>query len=208
MRCLIVKSPEVDAREAAEAAVAIAASAGGLDAIGAVLRALPASLPAAVLIVQHLDPNHPSLMAEILDRRTGLPVKQAEDGELLCDGVVHLAPPDNHLTVGDDRCVHLTQSPRIDFLRPSANLLFATVARAFGPRTIAVVLTGSGSDGAEGAGEVKRRGGRVIVEDPQTARFRSMPAAAIAAGVADSVLPVEQIGQAVVGYLAVGDHAG
>jgi two-component system, chemotaxis family, protein-glutamate methylesterase/glutaminase len=208
MRCRIVRSPEVDAREAAQSVVAIAASAGGLDALGVVLGALPATLPAAVLIVQHLDPNHPSLMAEILDRRTSLPVKQAEDGELLCHAVVHLAPPDNHLTVGDDRRVHLTRSPRIGFLRPSANLLFATVARAFGPRAIAVVLTGSGSDGAEGAGEVKRRGGRVIVEDPETARFRSMPAAAVAAGVADVVLPVEQVGPAVVGYLAVRDHAG
>src|SRR5215210_7800185 len=128
--------------------VAVAASAGGLHALTEVVSALPGSFPAAILVVQHLTPNHRSWLSEILGRCTALKVEQASDGAALSPGVVFVAPPDHHLIVGPGRTLRLTQSEQVRFLRPSADLLFQSVAAQFKERAIAVVLTGSGSDGA------------------------------------------------------------
>jgi two-component system, chemotaxis family, protein-glutamate methylesterase/glutaminase len=101
--------------------VALAASAGGLTALTNVLSALPAEFPAAIAIVQHLDPRHRSLMADILSRHTALEVKQAEEGDCLASGVVYIAPPNRHLLVNGDGTLSLTQSELVHFLRPSAH---------------------------------------------------------------------------------------
>jgi two-component system chemotaxis response regulator CheB len=126
--------------------VAVAASAGGLTALIEVLTDLPADFKAAIVIVQHLDPRHPSLMAEILSRRTVLKVIQASEGDKLTPGTVYIAPPNNHLLVNGDGKVSLSQSEMVHFLRPSADLLFESVAASYQERAIAVVLTGSGSN--------------------------------------------------------------
>ncbi|HSF47885.1 MAG TPA: chemotaxis protein CheB [Burkholderiales bacterium] len=130
--------------------VALASSAGGLNALNEILSALPADFPAAVLVVQHLDPRHRSLMAEILSRHTPLLVKQAEEGDMIEPGTVYIARPDRHLLANADRTLSLTQSELVHFVRPSADLLFESVAASYKQRSIAVVLTGSGSDGAMG----------------------------------------------------------
>jgi two-component system chemotaxis response regulator CheB len=182
--------------------IAIASSAGGLAALTRLLSRLPATLPASVLVVQHLDPRHESLMADILSRRTALTVKQAEDGELLEPGVVYIAPPDKHLLAAVDRTLSLTQSELVHFVRPSADLLFESVAAAFRERAIAVVLTGSGSDGAMGVKAIKKMGGTVIAQDEETSEFFSMPSAAIETGQVDFVLPVDEIPQALVSLVA------
>src|SRR6185503_19172381 len=119
----------------------MAASAGGLKAIGYILSKLPRDFPAALLIVQHLDPRHPSYMAQILGRLTGLTVKQASDGELICRSVVYIAPPNRHLLVAEHRRVELSDAALVHFVRPSADLLFESVAATFGERAIGVVLT-------------------------------------------------------------------
>src|SRR5437763_4916983 len=139
--------------------VAVAASAGGLSACCELLAHLPGDLPAAIVLVQHLDPKHPSLMAEILARRTRLRVKQAEDGDHLALGVVYVAPPDHHLLVDGDGALSLTRTAPVHFVRPSADLLFASVAESYGGRALAVVLTGSGRDGATGVRAIKAHGG-------------------------------------------------
>jgi two-component system chemotaxis response regulator CheB len=186
--------------------VALAASAGGLAALSHVLSALPPDFPAPVLIVQHLDPHHRSWLAEILGRRAALAVCQAEDGMLPAAGTVYVAPPNRHLLVRGDGTLDLSDSVRVQHVRPSADLLFASLAEVWGGGAIAVVLTGTGKDGAEGVRAVKSRGGTVIVQDEASAEFFGMPGAAIRTGVADRVLPLDDIAPALV-ELAAGVNA-
>jgi two-component system chemotaxis response regulator CheB len=184
--------------------VAIAASAGGLRALRIVLSALPADFPAAVLIVQHLDPRHRSLLAEILSRATPLRVKQAEEGEPLEPGVVYIAAPNRHLLVRPDGTLALSEFELVHFVRPSADLLFESAAGSYGDRVVAVVLTGSGSDGAMGTQAVKKVGGTVIIQDEATSEFYGMPGAALQAGAVDVQLPLAEIGPALVALVVKG----
>ena len=161
--------------------VAVAASAGGLSALSRMLSGLPTEFPAAVVVIQHLDPRHRSLMAEILGRRTALPVKEAEASDRLEHGSVYIAPPNKHLLVNTDGSLSLTETELVHFVRPSADLLFESVAASYQDRAIAVVLTGTGSDGAMGVRAIKKMGGTVIAQD-ETAEFFGMPQAAIETG--------------------------
>lgn len=198
-----------DDRHPAFDVVAIAASAGGLSAVGELLTALPADLPAAVLVVQHLDPSHRSLMSEILGRRTQLPVSEASAGEHAERGHVYIAPPDRHLLLAMDRTIELSQAELVQYVRPSATLLFESVAGSCNERAIAIVLTGTGSDAAKGCRAIKERGGVVIVQDPDTAEYRGMPEAAIATGCADYVLPLDEIPRRLTVLLqGAGEHGG
>ncbi len=180
------------------AIVLMAASAGGLAAISAVLGALPADFAIPVLVVQHLDPRHVSLMSEILRRRTSLSVEDATAGTRVEAGTVYLAPPDEHLLVTGDGRLRLSHADPVHFVRPSADLLFESAAESFPGRAIGVVLSGTGSDGDMGVRALERAGGTVIAQDPATAEFAGMPQAAIATGSVDSVLPLEDIGPALV----------
>lgn len=178
--------------------VALVASAGGLNALSQVLGGLPADFPATIVVVQHLDRHHRSLMAEILNRRTSLRVKQAEEGDHLELGTVYVAPPNSHLLVNADSTLSLTQSELVHFVRPSADLLFESVAASHRDRVIAVVLTGTGGDGNMGVRAVKQMGGTVIAQDEETAQFFGMPGAAIATGCVDFVLPLDEISPALI----------
>ncbi|MEC3954846.1 chemotaxis protein CheB [Nocardia sp. CDC153] len=183
--------------------VAIASSAGGITALGRLLADLRPSLPVPVLVVQHLDPRHETVIAEVLARRAGTPVRLAKAGERAEPGVILVAPPNYHLLVGPDGVLTLSSSELVHFVRPSADLLFESVAGAYGPRAIACVLTGSGSDGAMGVSAVKDRGGTVIVQDPDEADFRGMPDAALRTGAVDFVLPLEEIAALIRGLVEV-----
>ena len=178
--------------------VALAASAGGLTALSQVLAGLTADFPATLVVVQHLDPRHRSLMADILSRRTALRVKQAEEGDRLASATVYIAPPNRHLLVNPDGSLSLSQSELVHFVRPSADLLFESVAASYRDRSIAVVLTGTGSDGAMGVQAIKKMGGTVIVQDEKTSEFFGMPGAAIQTGSADFVLPLDEVASALV----------
>jgi two-component system, chemotaxis family, protein-glutamate methylesterase/glutaminase len=178
--------------------VAIAASAGGLTALVKVLSALPAKFPAAIAIVQHLAPEHRSFMAEILGRRTDIMVKQAQEGDCLTPGIAYVAPPNHHLLVNGDGTFSLSQSKLVNFLRPSADLLFESVAAIYKERAIAVVLTGTGSDGATGVEAIKKMGGTIIVQNVKTAEFSGMPSAAIQTGNIDFILPLDEISSTLV----------
>lgn len=173
--------------------IAMAASAGGLAALSEVLAPLPADFAATLVIVQHLDPRHRSLLADILSRRTRLKVKQADEGEALQLATVYIAPPDRHLLITPRHTVSLTQSELVHFVRPSADLLFESVAASYRQRAIAVVLTGTGSDGAMGITAIKKTGGIVIVQDQSSSEFFGMPGAAIQTGSADFILPLNEI---------------
>jgi two-component system chemotaxis response regulator CheB len=178
--------------------VAVAASAGGLKALTDVLSPLPPDFPAAIVVVQHLNAHHRSRMAEILDRCTALDVRQVSEGDVVRPGSAYIAPPDNHLLVDSEGVLSLSKSERVHFLRPSADLLFKSVAASYGDRAIAVVLTGSGSDGSAGVEAVKRMGGTVIAQDEATSEFRDMPSAAVRTGRVDFILPLNEISAALV----------
>ncbi|HUQ74960.1 MAG TPA: chemotaxis protein CheB [Burkholderiales bacterium] len=176
--------------------VAVAASAGGLNALTHVLGRLPADFPVPLVVVQHLDPRHRSAMAEILGRRTKLRVKQAAEDDRVEPGHVYIAPPAHHLLVNADARLSLTRTELVHFVRPSADLLFESVAASFKERAIAVVLSGSGVDGAMGVRAIKKMGGTVVVQDAQDADFNGMPEAALATGAADFVLALDEIAAA------------
>ena len=176
--------------------VALAASAGGLKALTDVLAALPVDFPAPLVVVQHLDPRHRSLMAEILGKRISIPVKEAREGDHITPGQVYVAPPNRHLLVNADGSLSLTQTELVHFVRPSADLLFESTAAAYRDRAIAVVLSGSGKDGAMGVRAIKKMGGTVIVQDEKSSEFFGMPEAAQQTGAVDFVLPLGEIGPA------------
>jgi len=178
--------------------VALAASAGGLNALTHVLTALPADFPAAIAVVQHLDPRHRSLMAEILGRRTALRVKEAAEGDRLEPGTAYIAPPNRHLLVNPGGVLSLSQTELVHFVRPSADLLFESAAATYRERAIAVVLSGTGTDGAMGVKAIKKTGGTVIVQLPSSAEFRGMPDAAEQTAMVDFVLPLAEIASAIV----------
>ncbi|HEY2702131.1 MAG TPA: chemotaxis protein CheB [Candidatus Dormibacteraeota bacterium] len=184
--------------------VAVASSAGGVVALDTMLPALPGDFPAAVVVVQHLDPRHRSLMAEILRRHAMLPVVQGEQGQRVQGGTVYIAPPNRHLLVGPDGILSLSDGDLVHFVRPCADLLFESVAESYSDRAIAVVLTGCGQDGAMGVRAIKRRGGTVIVQDEKSSEFTGMPHAAIRTGQSDLVLPLLEIAPALVGLVMPG----
>lgn len=191
--------------EAAFDIVAIAASAGGLPAIGEILSKLPDDFPAAIVVVQHLDPRHRSLMAEILSRQTKLRVKQVEEGDRLEVGTVFIAPPNKHLLVNTDGSMSLSESELVHFVRPSADLLFESVAASYKHRAIAIVLSGTGSDGEMGVQAIKKMGGTVLVQDPRTAAFSGMPATAVQTKSVDFVLQLEDIAPALITLVFEGE---
>lgn len=178
--------------------VAMAASAGGLQALSVVLAPLPTGFPAAIVVVQHLAPRHRSLMAEILSRRTTLPVREAGEGDRLVPGTVVIAPPNKHLLVNPDGTLSLSGSELVHFVRPSADRLFESVAASYQERAIAVVLTGSGSDGGMGVRAIDKMGGTVMVQDQATSAFYGMPETAIKTGCVDFILPLHEIAAALV----------
>jgi two-component system chemotaxis response regulator CheB len=181
---------------AADRVVVLGASAGGPLALGDVLAVLPPDLDAAVVVVLHLLADHPSLLAQVLARRTDLPVTQACESDVLEPGHVYVAPPDAHLAFDADRRVHLESTPPVRFHRPSIDRTFEAAADAFGDAAIAVVLTGTGSDGALGAARVHERGGVVVAQE--SPEFPGMPQAAIDTGIVDRVLPLASIGPTIV----------
>jgi two-component system chemotaxis response regulator CheB len=185
--------------------VALAASAGGLQALSHVLAAIPRQFAAAIVVVQHLDPRHRSLMADILSKRTALQVKQAQEGDRLAPGNVYVAPPNRHLLVNPDGTLSLSQSELVHFVRPSADLLFESTAASYKERSIAIVLSGTGSDGSMGVRAIKKMGGTVIVQDERTSQFYGMPGAAVQTGCVDFVLPLDEIPPALVTLVATGD---
>lgn len=176
--------------------VAMAASVGGLKALSAILSVLPADFPAAIAIVMHLSPDHDSVLAEILDRRTLLVVKKAHTGDVLCQSCVFVAPPNHHLFVADSGRLELSSSSaeKVHYARPSAEPLFASVAAVYRKNAIAVVLTGGDGDGSFGVQIIKNQGGRVIAQDRPTSEDFSMPKTAIETGDVDFILPLDKIG--------------
>lgn len=174
--------------------VALCCSAGGLDALIRVLTPLPADLPAAVLVLQHMQPEMSSQLPIILGTGTALPVEWAQEGDPLKQGRVLVAPAGQHTLVTNDKSIALIASGSVPPYRPSADLLLTTLAMAAGPRVIAIVLSGEGQDAATGATAVHRFGGIVIVSSPETSTRKSMPEATmIRDDITDRVVPLDEL---------------
>jgi len=175
--------------------IAMAASAGGLNALSVILGGLPANFPAAIAIVMHLAPEHKSILAEILNSRTHLSVKQAHTGDVLSRGSVFVAPPNHHLSVVEGGRLKLSSSAaeKVHYARPSAEPLFASVAKVYQTNAIAVVLTGGDGDGSFGVQIIKEHGGQVIAQDRPTSQDFSMPETSIKTGDVDYILPLDKI---------------
>lgn len=173
--------------------VAIAASVGGLKATSEILSNLPSDFPAAITLVQHLSPNCRSYIAEILSRCTALRVKQAETGEILRPSTVYVGVPNKHLVVNPDGKLFLSDAAKVNFVRPSANVLFQSVATSCKARAIALVLTGRDTDGVMGVLAIKKHGGIVIAQDESSSKCFDMPQAAINTGKVDFILPPQAI---------------
>lgn len=184
--------------------VAIAASAGGVDALTQLLSRLPADLPAAVLIIQHLRRDRPTHLDEYLANHCPLAVRLAENGAGLETGVAYLAVPGQHVRV-EGAALALDRGEPVHHLRPSADVLFASAAQAFGFGMIGVVLTGTGRDGACGCQEIKANGGVTIAQGD--ALHSAMPAAAIERGAIDYVLPLSEIPGKIVALVRHGGEA-
>jgi two-component system, chemotaxis family, protein-glutamate methylesterase/glutaminase len=174
--------------------MALVCSAGGLQALISVLRPLPAGFPAAVIVLQHQSPDHPSYLAGILARNCALPVSAARHGAALRAGTVVVVPPGKHaLVTAGDRLALINTDHSLP-ARSSADLLLTSLALVAARRTIAVILSGGGSDGATGAVAVHEFGGTVIAADQVSSAYFGMPGAAIGRdGAVDQVLPVGEI---------------
>jgi two-component system chemotaxis response regulator CheB len=181
--------------------VALVTSAGGLDALTQVLVPLSADLPAAVLVLQHLQPDRLSQLAPILNERTGLTVRAARDGDELTIGTVLVAPAGRHLLVTSEARIGLIDSGELPQARPSADLLLTTLAVTCGPRALAVVLTGRGTDAQSGIRAIVRCGGTVYAQDRATSAHYGMPGAAIETDLVDRVLRLSAIGPAITGHV-------
>jgi two-component system chemotaxis response regulator CheB len=173
--------------------VALVASAGGLHALSEVLAGLPIRFAAACVVLQHLSPKYVSHLTEILQLRCALTIKEAQDGDRLTAGMIYVGPPDHHMIVQPDGLLRLTQTARHHFSRPSADVLLGSLAEVYRERVTAVVLTGRGTDGAEGIQQIKASGGIIIAQDEATAAFFGMPGAAIQTGDVDYILALEAI---------------
>lgn len=184
--------------------VALAASADGLKALIEILSSLPSDFPVSIVIVKHLSPDYTSYLANILNRYTPLRVKQAEHGEKLSPSVVYVAPPKYHLLVEPDATLALSESAKVRFVRPSADVLFTSVAESYKERAIAVVLTGGDMDGAKGVQAIKKMGGTVIAQDEATSTVFGMPAAAIETGCVDYILPLTEISDVITKLVMTG----
>ena len=160
------------------AVVAVAASAGGVEALSGFVSALPADFPATALIVLHIPPAGPSVLPTILSRAGKLPARHPIDGERLTEGVILVAPPDRHMTVSHHH-VHVLAGPRENGHRPAADVLLRSVAENFGYRGAGVVLSGTMDDGAAGLRAIGAVGGLTLAQDPAEAAFPGMPLAAI-----------------------------
>ena len=184
--------------------IAIGVSTGGPTALAELIPSLPGTLPVPVAIVQHMPPMFTRILAERLDHKSALTVREGADGAHLDVGSVFIAPGDRHMAIANRSSLHVYDGPHENSCRPSVDPLFRSVAEQFGPHALALVLTGMGSDGLRGAEAVAEAGGRVLVQDEASSVVWGMPGFVSRAGLADAALPLPGLHDEIVRRLAVG----
>ena len=175
--------------------VAIGSSTGGPKALHKVLSQLPVDFPSGILVVQHISEGFTSGLVDWLDRVSRVSVKEAEEGDKIQPGVVLIAPHDSHMMVVSGGRIRLNKALPIKGHRPSANVLFSSMAKVYNKNGIGVILTGMGEDGATGLVEMRKSGSTTIVQDEDSSVIFGMPKAAIEMGAAEEILPIDEIGK-------------
>ncbi len=181
--------------------VGIGASAGGLEAIESFFTNMPVDNPLAFIVIQHLSPDYKSLMVELLSKKTAMSVNRAEEGMVVKPGNVYLIPPKKNLTIFHGKLLLNDRSDQEGISLP-IDIFLQSLAEDQGERAIAIILSGTGSDGARGVRAIKEHNGMVMVQDEQTAKFDGMPRAAISTGTADFILPPEQMPRELLAFIA------
>ncbi len=174
-------------------AVVIGASAGGFEALLAILEGLPPTYPMPLVAVLHLPDHHESRLAELFGYRLELQAREARDKEPLAPGVLYFAPPGYHLSIENDYSFSLSGEDRVSYARPSIDVLFASAADAYGPALAGILLTGANFDGAAGLAGMQVAGGLTVVQDPASAQIPTMPEAALRRMTPDLILPLAEI---------------
>jgi len=188
--------------------IAIGTSTGGPRALEKLISAFPADLPAAVLVVQHMPPGFTASLSRRLNSKSALEVREAKEGDVVENGVVLIAPGDHHMQIirkkvkgGEKDLVHLSRTPKELGSRPSVNVLFRSIAPIYGPKIISLILTGMHCDGAEGAEEIKKKGGKVIAEARSSCVVYGMPGEIVKRNLADFVLPLDRMASELVNMI-------
>jgi two-component system, chemotaxis family, protein-glutamate methylesterase/glutaminase len=183
-------------------AVAIGASAGGVEALSQLLPALPRDFRPAVLVVLHVRPDVPSLLPGLLGARCRLPVIEPNDKDEVAGGTIYIAPPGYHMQVDPNGSIALSIDPPVQFSRPSVDVLFESAAHAYGDVLLGIVLSGANDDGARGLAAIRRAGGYCWAQDPATAPSDAMPRGAIARGGVHEILTLERMAERLGGLTA------
>lgn len=181
--------------------IALGTSSGGPRALKEVIPYLPANMPAGMVIVQHMPPGFTRSLADRLNHESKIRVKEAEEGDRIEPGLALLAPGGYHLEIEAGGIVRLNQKPPLWGVRPCVDYMMESMATLYGSRLIGVVMTGMGRDGANGMAEIKRRGGRTIIQNEETCLVYGMPRAVAERGLADHVVPLQEIAQKIVELL-------
>jgi two-component system chemotaxis response regulator CheB len=187
--------------------IAIGVSTGGPTALAELLPGLPATLPVPIVVVQHMPPMFTKILAERLDTKSDLRVREGDDGLRLSPGTVYIAPGDRHMEVASRERLRTYDGPHENSCRPSVDPLFRSAAASFGPGVLAVVMTGMGRDGLRGAEDVALAGGHIVVQDEATSVVWGMPGFVARAGLADASLPLGALAAEIVRRVAVGREA-
>ena len=174
-------------------AVVIGVSTGGMNVLKNMLPSLPADYDFPVIVVQHISAHSSGSWIDILNNISPLIIKEADEKEKIEKGYVYIAPPNYHLLIEQDETFSLSIDEKVNYARPSIDVLFESASQVYRDKLIGVVLTGENSDGAIGLEKIKRLGGLAIVQDPETAEASAMPASAIASAVPDYILPLKEI---------------
>ncbi|MFV8376166.1 chemotaxis protein CheB [Flavobacterium sp. LB1P62] len=174
-------------------AIVIGVSSGGMNALKIIFSALPVDFNIPIIIVQHVGAHSDSQWIKLLNKKSHLEIKEADEKEKIEKGKVYIAPPNYHLLIEKDKTFSLTIDERVNFARPSIDVLFESAAEAFNTKLIGIVLTGSNHDGTKGIKRIKECGGVAIIQDPKTAESAYMPKSAIAAIIPDYILSLEDI---------------
>ena len=174
-------------------AIVIGVSSGGLKAMKVMFSILPKDFNTPIIIVQHISSRSDNQWIKLLNDKCNLYLEEADEKEKIRNGKVYIAPPNYHLLIEKDKTFSLTIDERVNFARPSIDVLFESAAEAYKNKLIGVVLTGSNNDGTNGIKRIKELGGLTIVQDPETAESSYMPASAIAAIKPDYILSLEEI---------------
>lgn len=179
-------------------AIVIGVSSGGLKALKLIFSSLPSDFAIPIIVVQHVGPRSENSWIKLLTDNCNIPVKEADEKEKVRNGIIYIAPSNYHLLIEKDKTFSLTIDERVNFARPSIDVLFESAAEAYREKLIGIILTGANNDGARGVKRIKELGGMVIIQDPETADSPLMPRSAIAAIQPDYIQSLDQIGKQII----------